>query len=45
MTVKSAWEVRANKTLKVLPSKGCSAYLIVVVATISWWGEGSVFER
>ena len=41
----TTWEVRANKTLKVLPSKGSSAYLVVAVAMVSWWGEGGVFRK
>ena len=32
---KLTWEVRANKTLKVLPSIGGSAYLVVAVAMVS----------
>ena len=42
---KLTWEVRANKTLKVLPSKGSSTNLVVVVAMVSWWGEIGVFKR
>ena len=42
---KRTWEVRANETLKVLPSKGGSADFMLAVAMVSWWGEDSVFDR
>ena len=38
---KLTWEVRANTTLKVLSSKGGSAYLVVAVGMVLWWGEGA----
>ena len=42
---KATWEVRANETLKVLPSKGGSVYFVVAFAMLLWWGECSVYDR